>query len=132
MTNKTVKLGFMFFFTAQEQIPSKSKALYIILSVLFYAGFRRIDANQDILRSDRIVSGVRVIRLLAIQAGDDNQRDAGYGGIRQSDQFANHVSNNGMIPAIIRIIRTIRMYMKLCLIYMLTYLCRGVYYYIVL
>jgi len=80
--------------------------------LLLYAGFKRIDADQDLLRSDRIVSGVPVVRLLAIQAGDDNQRDAGYGGIRQSDQFTNHVSNNGM-TRIIRIIRIIRRYMKL-------------------
>lgn len=60
------------------------------------AGFRRVDANQDILRSDRIVSGVPVVRLLTIQAGDDIQRDTGHGGVREPGRFANHVSNNGM------------------------------------
>lgn len=115
-------MGLGFFFTVHENtvILSKSNillyyyvALYYIIGcvtvLLLYAGFQRIDADQDLLRSDWIVSGVPVVRLLAIQAGYDTQRDAGYGGIRQSDQFAHHVSNNG----IIRIICIIRRYMKL-------------------
>jgi hypothetical protein len=61
-----------------------------------YTGFQRIYADQDILRSDWFVSGVPVVRLLAIQAGDDIQRCAGYGGIHQSDRFAYLVPNNGI------------------------------------
>lgn len=70
--------------------------------LLFCAGFQCIYTDQDILRSDRIVSGVPVVRLLAIQAGDGIQRDAGYSGIRQSGQFAHDVSNNGIISMIRR------------------------------
>lgn len=69
----------------------------VILIVLsLYTGFQRIYADQDILWSDRFVSGVPVVRLLAIQAGDDTQRYTGHGGIHQSDRFTHHLSNNGI------------------------------------
>lgn len=97
--NKTVKLRFMFFFHSVLKKPRVSPKIYVILSIvlLLYTGFRRIDAVKNILWSDWIVSGIPVVRLLTIQAGDDIQRDSGYGGIRQSDQLTNHVSNNGII-----------------------------------
>jgi len=90
---------FFFFHCVLKKTYRVSPKIYVILSVvlLLYTGFRRIDADQDILWSDWIVSGIPVVRLLTIQAGDDIQRDSGYGGIRQSDQLTNHVSNNGII-----------------------------------